>query len=511
MPYLDSLMQKTKASGQQAPEAPPKDDEENEEKKILVEQYGDVRIYRQPGEPLYLYEIPSPHYKGEEKELINALMDIAIGVMTADAAVLQPEERRKKYFERIMDIIDQTPELKVPVNAKEFYANAVVRDMVGYGIIDPMTRDEWLEEIMVIGPNRPVYVYHRKYDIMKTNVMFYDDRDIRDLVDRIARGIGRRIDTQVPILDARLKDGTRVNATIPPISLDGSTLTLRKFRKDPMSIVDMINYGTISFEAAAFMWLATDGMGVRPANTLVAGGTASGKTTTLNILSSFIPNTERIISIEDTAELSLPLKHWIRFEVRPPSMEGTGEIDMNELVKNSLRMRPDRILVGEIRGAEGYTMFAAMNTGHSGCLGTVHSNSARETIVRLANPPISVPQIMLTSLNFILMQNRIHDRRKGMIRRITELAEVVPGDEGQIELQNLYEWDPVKDALVRTDAASAYLQLLQKYTGLDRKALQQEIDEREAVLRQLVKAGTNKLDAVCEATQNYIIKKRTRL
>jgi len=302
-----------------------------------------------------------------------------------------------------------------------------------------------------------------------------------------------------------------VNATIPPISLDGSTLTLRKFRKDPMSIVDMINYGTISFEAAAFMWLATDGMGVRPANTLVAGGTASGKTTTLNILSSFIPNTERIISIEDTAELSLPLKHWIRFEVRPPSMEGTGEIDMNELVKNSLRMRPDRILVGEIRGAEGYTMFAAMNTGHSGCLGTVHSNSARETIVRLANPPISVPQIMLTSLNFILMQNRIHDRRKGMIRRITELAEVVPGDEGQIELQNLYEWDPVKDALVRTDAASAYLQLLQKYTGLDRKALQQEIDEREAVLRQLVKAGTNKLDAVCEATQNYIIKKRTRL
>ncbi|VVB66824.1 Replication factor C small subunit [Candidatus Norongarragalina meridionalis] len=978
MPYLDTLMQRTKSSTQGAPEAPPKDDEEAEEKKILVEQYADVKIYRVPGEPLYLYEIPSPHYKGEEKELINALMDIAIGVMTNDAIVLQPEERRKKYFERVMDIIDQTPELKVPVNAKEFYANAVVRDMVGYGIIDPMTQDEWLEEIMIIGPNRPVYVYHRKYDIMKTNVMFYDDKDIRDLVDRIARGIGRRIDTQVPILDARLKDGTRVNATIPPISLDGSTLTLRKFRKDPMSMIDLINYGTFNFEAAAFMWLATDGMGVRPANTLVSGGTASGKTTTLNILSSFIPNIERIISIEDTAELSLPLKHWIRFEVRPPSLEGTGEIDMNELVKTSLRMRPDRILVGEIRGAEGYTMFAAMNTGHSGaataaqtvqmasgefktigelfdsakgeaktedgfeyvemegenvlcfdkralaldagrvtrvwrrktaldetilelktssgraaeltrdhpvyrlnsdglmeqigagelregdwllvprktstcggsslsedaayclgillgdgnlnrdglnasldapelahafeaallnafgakaktkyydyrssfqttcydvklkkrlvelgvpegdktktftvpdavagagdkevaaflrglfdceacvnehakgifftlaneeacsqvktlllrfgiqsriyraekdgrgkngpywtvavygaenlrlfaekigfvhekkahalqmlakaepntnvdvvpagraiaaarkkigltqeelacralgvktrsdvrayesgvrhpsktafkkiaealknefnkqvgesasfeedvqlldaktlllhlqslardeagfervaslrekpagdyvydltvesnhtflagsngglfvsnCMGTVHANSAKETLVRLANPPINVPSIMLTSLNFILMQNRIHDRRKGMIRRITELAEVVPTDEGQIELQNLYEWDPVKDALVRTSANSAYLQLLQKYTGLDKKALQQELDEREAVLRQLVKSGTNKLDAVCEVTQNYIIKKRTHL
>ncbi|PIZ90912.1 CpaF family protein, partial [Candidatus Micrarchaeota archaeon CG_4_10_14_0_2_um_filter_60_11] len=477
--------------------------QEASEGRTLVEQYGDVKIWRLAGDPVMFYETPAPHYRGEEKKLITSLIDIAVNVMPPVYKGLSQDEKEKRYLKEILEIIKATPEIKIPVNSEEFFARAVVREMAGYGIIDELTKDEWLEEIMVNGPNKPVFVYHRKYGMMKTSVVFYDDNDIRDLIDRIARNIGRRIDTQVPILDARLNDGTRVNATIPPISLDGSTLTLRKFRKDPLSAIDLLNYGTMNPRLAAFMWLCVDGLGVKPANILVAGGTASGKTSTLNVLSSFIPRQERIVSIEDTAELSLPLDHWIRFEVRPPSLEGTGEVDLNELVKNSLRMRPDRILVGEIRGAEGYTMFAAMNTGHSGCMGTVHANSARETLVRLESPPINVPRIMLSALNFIILQNRIHDRKRGLLRRITEFAEVVPTEEGEISLQVLYEWDPVTDETKATGRQCHYLQELKRYTGWTDEQIESEINERKEILESLQKKGVRKLEDVCAAIQAH--------
>ncbi|MFH0836455.1 MAG: CpaF family protein [Candidatus Micrarchaeota archaeon] len=514
MSYLDRLVQKAKdekpapvkqiEKGKQEPEPEPA------EGRVLIDSYGDVKIYHDSAEPLPLYFVPTPHYKGGEKQLIDALMEIALGVVPLDPH-LPLIERRKRYFDGIMGIIDATPELRVPVNAKQFYAKAVVQEMIGYGPIDPLTEDDNLEEIMVIGPGKPVYVYHRKYEMMRTNIVIYEDKDIRNLTDRIARVIGRRIDVQVPLLDARLPDGTRVNATILPISLNGATLTLRKFKTDPLTVIDLINHGTIDMDLAALFWLATDGIGAYPANILVSGGTASGKTTTLNVLSSFIPNQERVISIEDTAELSLPLNHWVRFETRPPSMEGTGEITMNDLVKNSLRMRPDRILVGEIRGAEGYTMFAAMNTGHRGVMGTVHANSAQETLVRLASPPISVPNIMIGSLNLVLMQNRIHDRRKGMIRRITEIAEVVSAEGEPPKIQVLYGWDPIKDEMFPTKMNSIYLDTLRRFTGLTRDDLQSELDERKRVLSVLHSKGVRDLKGVCEVTQNYILRKKLKL
>ncbi len=498
--YLDSLLQKAK-------EGKPPVVEEG--KKVLVDSYGDVRIYKEPGESMLLYDVPSPHYRGEEKALIDALIEIALNVVIVDGSQLTIEERKKTYVARVLEIIEKTPELKVPNTLKEFYARAVAREMVGYGLLDPLTSDDQLEEIMVIGPNKPVYVFHRKYEMLKTNVVFYEDKDIRDLVDRIARAIGRRIDLQVPLLDARLKDGSRVNATLPPISLDGTTITLRKFRKDPLTVIDLIKYGTVDFKVASFLWLASDGAGAYPANILIAGGTASGKTTSLNMLTSFVPNTERVVSIEDIAELNLPLPHWIRMEVRPASIEGTGEINMNDLVKNSVRMRPDRIIVGEVRGEEGYTLFAAMNTGHRGCFGTVHANSARETLVRLTSPPISVPEIMISSLNLILMQNRIHDRRKGTLRRITEVAEVLPGSSmDKPELQVLYDWDPVKDELRETGNASYYLQLLSKYTGLTQSELGKEMQAREDLLREMVKKGTRDIFDVCSITQGFVPKRK---
>jgi flagellar protein FlaI len=209
--------------------------------------------------------------------------------------------------------------------------------------------------------------------MMKTDIEYKSSEELIELIDQMARQINRRIDQESPILDGRLPDGSRINATIPPVSADGPSLTIRKFKRDPFTIIDLINSKTISIELAAFLWLCIDGLGVKSANAIISGGTSSGKTTTLNALSAFINPKERIITIEDTLELQIPHEHVIRMETRPANVENKGELTMNDLVKNSLRQRPDRIIVGEVRAEEAITLFTALNTGHSG-FGTLHSN-----------------------------------------------------------------------------------------------------------------------------------------
>lgn len=284
-------------------------------------------------------------------------------------------------------------------------------------------------------------------------------------------------------------------------------MTIRKFRADPYSIVDLINYNTLNTELTAFLWLAVEGMGVSPANMLIAGGTGSGKTTLLNVLASFIPPSERIVTIEDTSELNLPLEHWIRLEARPPGLEGKGELTLDILTKNSLRMRPDRILVGEIRHDEAFTLFTAMNTGHNGCMGTVHANSSQETIVRIISPPMNVPEMMLAGLDLVLIEQRIHDRQKGTIRRITDVAEVIGVLEGKAQVQTIFERDPVADTVRRTAMPSRYLAKIEKFTGLNKSQIEAELAQRKALLDQLVKKGTREMSKVSAAMQDYLLKK----
>ena len=520
MTYLDSLLREAKRSSpdtevkeqaQPVPGAQPAQSAAPDAAmggRVLIDAYDDVKIYRIPEENAFYYDVPAPRYIGEERTLIFALLDIASNIINIDPTEqITKEKIDKVYKQKILEIIEKTPELKVPINSREFYADVVLKEMFSFGLLDLLVKDDALEDIMIVGPNKPVYVFHRKYDMMKTNIMYYKDEDIRRLIDRIARNIGRRIDTQVPMLDARLPDGTRVNATLPPASLDGATLTLRKFRKDPYTVIDLIDYNTLNVETAAFLWMASDGLGAKPANILIAGGTGSGKTTTLNMLCSFVPNTERVLTIEDTAELNLPLSHWIRFETRPPGIEGSGEITMDMLVKNTLRMRPDRIIVGEIRGGEGFTLFTAMNTGHDGCFGTVHANSARETLTRLLSPPISVPEVMLDALTFVIVQHRIHDRRKGAIRRITEIAEVTPAGGGKSDLEVIYSWDAQKDVLEATGVPPRFFQTLSSYTGLSRNSILEELEERKKILTDLKAQGKRSMTEVCDVTQSYALKK----
>lgn len=453
------------------------------------------------------YNVFKQKYSSEEKLLLSELRENLVDLAISSDESLQVNE------DKLLNDIKNFLFAKLPNNSQnntisneylDNLARKLFQDLVGYGEIDPLIRDDNLEEIMVIGIDKPVFVYHREYGMMKTNILFKDAGEVMNLIDSIVRQINRRIDQESPILDGRLPDGSRVNATIPPISADGPSMTIRKFKRDPLTIIDLINSKTISVELAAFFWLCFDGLGVKSANAIISGGTSSGKTTTLNALSSFINPKERIITIEDTLELQIPHEHVIRMETRPPNVENRGELTMNDLVKNSLRQRPDRIIVGEVRGSEAITLFTALNTGHSG-FGTLHSNDARETITRLTNAPMSVPNIMISAIDFIIMQNRIYRSDGVSFRRISEVAEVSGIEEGVIQLNKIFEWDPQSDTIKNVGITSKTLTEIANVSGNSLNSLYDEIKNREIVLQHMVNQNIRSIRDVSTVLEMYYL------
>jgi archaeal flagellar protein FlaI len=479
------------------------------EKSHLVTKYGDVEIYRIDGEILLLYKVPTPKPSPSQKLIINTLKEAATRLITSDPyKIKDPLQRKNIYYQKIIEILENAPEINIPKHLFDFYASTVVKEMVGYGVIEPLLLDDKLEEIMIVGPNKPTYIYHVDFGMMTTNIIFYSDDQIYEIIDKISRTVGRRLDISNPLLDARLPDGSRVNATIAPASIDGSTLTIRKFKKDPYTIVDLINNSTLNYETAAFLWSIVEGFnGAKPANIIISGGTGSGKTTTLNVLANFISESDRILTIEDTAELKLPLKHLIRFEGRPPGLEGTGELTLDILVKNSLRMRPDRIIVGEIRHTEALSLFTAMNTGHDGCMGTIHANSARETLVRITAPPMDVPMLMLAGLDFIIVQKRLNTD-KGSVRRIVSISEITGVLDNKPQANVIFRWDPKTDRLERTEHPIQYFEIIKDYSKLSDENIKNLIEKRIEVLEELVKNNERDIIEVSKKVQETYISQR---
>ena len=442
-----------------------------------------------------LYNVSVPKFTERERQLLNEIREKLVEVAVSQGENFKVDE--DSFAGEVKEFLKMKG-----VRDTDKLAAQISQEMLGYGELDPMIKDDDLEEIMVIGTANPVFVYHRKLGMMKTNVVFDDDANIKAIIDVIARQVNRRIDQQTPILDARLGDGSRVNATIPPVSADGSSLTIRKFRKDPLTVIDLINFKTISSHLAGFLWVCVDGLGVKPCNAIIAGGTGSGKTTTLNTVTSFTPPRERIITIEDTLELQLPHAHVLRMETRPPNIEGKGELNMDNLVKNSLRQRPDRVIVGEVRGSEAITLFTALNTGHSG-FGTLHSNTARETITRLVNPPMNVPNIMIPALDFIIMQNRMYRPEGGSIRRITEVAEVVGMEEGNVQLNRVFEWNNMVDKVEYVGIASQTLREIAELRGITITEIEEEIEKRRLVLEYMTDNNIRSIREVGEWISEY--------
>jgi len=338
-----------------------------------------------------------------------------------------------------LDRILQRQEVQVSPLQRRRFVQEVIQDTLGYGPLDPLLQDQSVTEIMCNGYD-DIWV-ERAGKIEPTELSFTDDIQYRQVIEKIVSAVGRRIDESSPMVDARLPDGSRVNAIIPPLAIHGSVLTIRKFAADPYTVKDLINFGTFTLDLAVVLEACVRGK----LNVLVSGGTGTGKTTNLNVLSSFVPDGERIVTIEDSAELQLQQPHVINLESRPPNAEGVGEVRIRDLVKNSLRMRPDRIIVGEVRGPEALDMLQAMNTGHEGSMTTVHANSARDALSRLETmvlmagfdlPLRAIREQVNAAIDIIVHLDRRPDGRR-VVTSVTEIQ----GLEGDIILlQEIFRW-----------------------------------------------------------------------
>ncbi len=332
----------------------------------------------------------------------------------------------------------------------------ITDDILGYGPLEPMLRDDSVTEVMVNNYDR-IYI-ERTGKIELTQATFVDEAHLLRIIDKIVSSVGRRVDESSPMVDARLPDGSRVNAIIPPLSLRGPTLTIRKFSRDPYTVDDLINFGTLTPKAAQFLAACVRGK----LNCLISGGTGTGKTTTLNVLSAFVPDDERIVTIEDAAELQLQQQHVIPLEARPPNIEGEGEIRIRELVRNALRMRPDRIIVGEVRGPETLDMLQAMNTGHEGSLTTIHANSPRDALARLETlvmtagvelPHRAIREQIASAFDLLVHISRLVDGT----RRITHISEVLGMESDVITLQDVFIARPPDEASAAEGGATRLL------------------------------------------------------
>src|SRR5512136_61905 len=349
------------------------------------------------------------------------------------------EQSLRQEIRRLTSNILADEGSRMPLNAEErerFYRE-IQDEILGLGPIEPFMQDPSVSDILV-NSYRQIYVErHGKLEL--TGARFKDDAHLRKIIDRLVSAVGRRIDESTPMVDARLPDGSRVNAIIPPLAIDGPALSIRRFSVDPLEMEDLITLKSITAEIGQLM----KGIVQSRLNVLISGGTGTGKTTMLNVLSRFIPNDERIVTVEDSAELQLKQEHVVRLETRPPNIEGKGEIVSRDLVRNSLRMRPDRIIVGEVRGAEVLDMLQAMNTGHDGSLTTIHANSPRDALARLETmvamagfqlPPRAVKEQIASAINLVVQVARNSDGT----RRVTSLSEIIGMEEDVITMQEIF-------------------------------------------------------------------------
>jgi len=455
-----------------------------------------AKIVALPGEYVPLYEVNVRELSEGTRMVLNTLKGELITTVKLDITeIMDPKKRdevKRKFETRALFLLGKHfPALSEP--DKKVLTAYLLQNSLGLGELEPLMHDEHLEELAINSSTEPVWVYHKKYGWCKTNVHLKSEENIYDVAAMIGRRIGKQINVLNPVMDAHLATGDRVNATLFPVSSFGNTITIRKFSRNPWTIPYLIELNCISPQVSALIWLCIQ----NEMSLLVAGGTGSGKTSFLNAISCLIPANQRVISIEDTRELTLPhFLQWVPMVTREPNAEGKGEIGMLDLLVNSLRQRPDRIIVGEVRKQrEAEILFEAMHTGHS-VYATLHADNAAETITRLTTPPISMPKETLSSLAGIVVQFR---HRRLNIRRTLEFAEVQKGG----DINTLYRWDVKTDRISEAGKMLSLSSTLSLYSGMTQKEIDQDMSDKAKIFSWMVKKGYKDVNTVGTIVSQY--------
>ncbi len=452
-----------------------------------------------------VYNVVVPELSKPTLALINEIKhELIADVKVSAAEILEPnimDRLKQKFREKASELLkDKLPRLNEWT--KGFLIGTLLHEMLGFGDIEFLLNDGNLEEIVINSASEPVRVYHKKYGWMQTDIVIETEDKIQNFANMIARRVGRQITVLNPLLDAHLVTGDRANAVFYPISNKGNTITIRKFARDPWTVTDFITNKTSDSTIFSLIWLAIQ----YEMNVLISGGTGSGKTSFLNVCMPFIPPNHRLISMEDTRELQLPkFLYWCPLTTRQQNPEGKGEVTMLDLLVNSLRMRPDRIILGEMRRQrEAEVLFEAMHTGHS-VYATVHADSINETIQRLVNPPINVPPNLLGAVNLNVVMFR--DRRRGL-RRTYQLGEFITSEEsGKVIVKPniLYRWKVATDTIIQHSPSIRLFEDLSRHTGLGHPEIMKELKIKKSILEYLVKNKMRSLEEVGKVMNKYYL------
>jgi len=454
-------------------------------------------IIQKPGEQRYFYKLETPRFGPYTKIFLEELKDRIAEKVPVEISEITDSKKSKELKQRFF--VKAREELETYLgegntHTKNTLAGLLLHSMYGLGEIEVLMADDQLEEVAINSSKSPVTIYHKEHGWMKTNIFMGSENDIGNYASQIGRKVGREITNLNPLLDAHLVSGDRVAATLSPISTLGNTITIRRFSRKPWTITDLIGKsGTMSVEMASLLWLAMH----YEMSILIAGGTASGKTSTLNALLAFIPSYHRIISIEDVREIMLPshlIWNWVPTNTRNPNPEGMGEVTMLDLMQASLRMRPDRIILGEVRRKkEAEVLFEAMHTGHS-VYSTIHANSGEQVLRRLIEPPISLPPLEIEGMDLIVVQYR---DRKTNKRRTYEIAEIEGGGaRGGLSINTIYKWNARDDSFEAMNPASKLVGNLNMHTGMTEKEIAKDLEQRATILQWMLDEEINDIDSV---------------
>ena len=451
----------------------------------VLEPFTYIKILKDATSLDKFYKVIEPHLSNEELSILRRIQDFLINSIDIMVEELDPAKVEQFLQGRINSIIAEN-EMNADDLLKSKILYYVKRDFLNYGRIDPLMRDPNIEDISCDGSSIPIFLYHRNFGSLKSNVQFTDEIELSNYVTKLAQKCGKNISVAEPMLDATMPDGSRIQMTLSKaVTTKGSTFTIRKFRSDPITATDLIKFKTMSTEMVAFLWLAVEN-GI---SALIAGGTASGKTSTLNAMSLFIPRESKIVSIEETREINLPHPNWIPGAVRSGFGEVVnekfaGEIDLYDLMKAALRQRPEYILVGEIRGKEAYVLFQAMATGHT-TYSTVHADSTESLIHRLEGKPIEIPRVMLQSLDIVILQSQVQigDKNARRCRQIVEIVDIDPLTK-EILTNEVFRWNPVEDSF-SFSGKSYILERIRNQYDMSKEEMLEEIKKRVEVLNWL--------------------------